>query len=79
MNDCNERIVQYGLNLIRAAETEDQDQDDSQGGGGGSVCDIEQNINSKTILDNQVSLLIDASCAPVDSRYPTDRSLLREA
>ena len=76
VNDCNERIVQYGLNLIRAAETEEHDQDDSQGGGGGSVCDTEQNISSTKAIDNQGSLLIDATCAPVDIRYPTDLSLL---
>ena len=79
VNDCNERIVQHGLNLIRASETEDHDQDDCQGGGGESACDIEQNINSKTTIENQGSLLIDATCAPVDIRYPTDLSLLNEA
>ena len=79
MNDCNERIVQHGLNLIRASETEDHDQDDCQGGGEGSACDIEQNLNSKTTIENQGSLLIDATCAPVDIRYPTDLSLLNEA
>ena len=78
VNDCNERIVRNGLNLIQASETEDQDQDDSQGGGG-NVCDIEQNINSKTTLDSQGSLLIDATCAPVNNRYPTDHSLLNKA
>ena len=78
VNDCNERIVRHGLNLIRAAETEEHDQDDSQGGGG-SVCDTEQNISSTKAIDNQGSLLIDATCAPVDIRYPTDLSLLNEA
>lgn len=75
VNDCNERIVRHGLNLIRASETEEHDQDDSQGGGG-SVCDTEQNISSTKAIDNQGSLLIDATCAPVDIRYPTDLSLL---
>ena len=79
VNDCNERIVRHGLNLIRAAETEEHDQDDSQGGGGSSVCDTEQNISSTKAIDNQGSLLIDATCAPVDIRYPTDLSLLNEA
>ena len=78
VNDCNERIVRHGLNLIRASETEEHDQDDSQGGGG-SVCDTEQNISSTKVIDNQGSLLIDATCAPVDIRYPTDLSLLNEA
>ena len=78
VNDCNERIVRHGLNLIRASETEKHDQDDSQGGGG-SVCDTEQNISSTKAIDNQGSLLIDATCAPVDIRYPTDLSLLNEA
>ena len=71
VNHCNERIVRHGLNLIQASETEDQDQDDSQGGGGYG-CDIEQQINSKTTLDDRGLLLIDATCAPVGSRYPTD-------
>ena len=78
VNDCNERIVRHGLNLIRASETEEHDQDDSQGGGG-SVCDTEQNISSTKAIDNQGSLLIEATCAPVDIRYPTDLSLLNEA
>lgn len=78
VNDCNERIVQHGLNLIRSAETEEHDRDDSQGGGG-SVFDTEQNISSTKVIDNQGSLLIDATCAPVDIRYPTDLSLLNEA
>ena len=70
--------MRHGLNLIRATETEDHDQDDSQGGGCNG-CDIEHKINSKTTLDKQGSLLIDATCAPVDIRYPTDLSLLNEA
>ena len=74
LNDCNERILQHGLNLIRASETEDHDQDDSQEGGG-SVCDTGQKIRSKIIIDYQGSLLIDATCAPVDICYLTDLSL----
>ena len=31
VNDCNERIVRHGLNLIRASEAEEHDQDDSKG------------------------------------------------
>jgi hypothetical protein len=30
-------------------------------------------------LTNQVSLLIDATCAPADIRHPTDLSILNEA
>ena len=78
VNDCNERIVRHGLNLIGASETEDHDQDDSQGGAA-RVCDTEQNIISKTTTDHQGSLLIDATYTPVDIRYPTDLSLLNEA
>jgi len=79
VNDCNERIVQHGLNLIRAAETEEHDQDDSQGGGRSSICDTEQHISSTKAIDNQGSLLIDATCALVDIRYLTDLSLLNDA
>ena len=67
--------MRHGLNLIQTSETENQDEDGSQGIAG-SVYDTEQKSSSKTTLDNQGSLRTDATCAPVDSRYPTDRSLL---
>ena len=78
VNDCNERIVRHGLNLIRTSETEEHDQDYSHGGRG-SICDTEQNISSNKAIDNQDSLLIYATCALVDIRYPADLSLLNEA
>ena len=65
VNDCNECIVRHALNLIWASETEKDDQDGSQGEGG-SVYDADQNISSNKAIDNQGSLLIDTTWAPVE-------------
>jgi hypothetical protein len=78
VNDCNERIVRHGLNVIRsAAAATDHDDDSSHGGGAARPAD--QQIGSKTTRPNQGSLLIDATCVPADIRHPTDLSLLNEA
>jgi len=76
INDCNERIVRHGLNVIQAA-----DADDDQGAdkGGGSSTGHGSNDHTSMPSANQGTLLIDATCAPVDIRYPTDLSLLNEA
>jgi len=63
VNDCNERIVSHGLNMIRATEKEDQYLSDSLDGEcNGS--DTDQTISLKTTPDSQGLLLIDALCAP---------------
>jgi len=77
VNDCNERIVRYGLNVIRSSAANDHDDDGSHGGGATRLDD--QQIGSKTTQPNQSSLLIDATCIPADIRHPTDLSLLNEA
>jgi hypothetical protein len=77
VNDCNERIVRHGLKVIQASDA--QDADDHGNNGGGSIGHTDQSIPSTQKLPNQGSLLIDATCAPVDIRHPTDLSLLNEA
>ena len=77
VNDCNERIVCHGLNVIRSSSLTDHDVDSSQGGGADRS--VDQQIDSNTTQPNQGSLLIDATCAPADIRHPTDLSLLNEA
>ena len=74
VNDCNERIVRHGLNVIRSSAVNDHDDDGNQGGGDARPAD--QEIGSKTTQPNQGSLLIDATCVPADIRHPTDLSLL---
>jgi transposase len=76
VNDCNERIVRHGLNVIRSSGS--QGPDDDNGNGGGSTNPAAQPKPSSQ-QQNQGSLLIDATCAPVDIRHPTDLSLLNEA
>jgi len=77
VNDCNERIVRHGLTVIRSSVGHDPNDDDASGGGLASTDDQPQPSPQKQT--NQGSLLIDATCAPVDIRYPTDLSLLNEA
>jgi hypothetical protein len=75
VNDCNERIVRHGLNVIRSAAASDHDDDDSSYGEGAAQDADEQNASEEE-RTNQGSLLIDATCVPADIRHPTDLSLL---
>ena len=77
LNDCNERIVRRGLNVIRSSAANDHGEDDSREGAGNRKAD--QQITSETKREHQGSLLIDATCVPADIRYPTDLSLLNQA
>ena len=77
VTDCNERIVRYGLKVIHSSE--DKDPGDNSGSGAGSATTSGQAQQSSNKQTNQGSLLIDATCAPVDIRHPTDLSLLNEA
>lgn len=77
VNDCNERIVRHGLKVIRSSGS--QGPGDDNGSGGGSTNPAAQPKPSSQKQPNQGSLLIDATCAPVDIRHPTDLSLLNEA
>jgi IS5 family transposase len=74
VNDCNERIVCYGLIVIHSSD--DQDPGDDRGSSTGSATTRDQAQQSSNKQTNQGSRLTDASCAPVDIRYPTDLSLL---
>ena len=78
VNDCNERIVRHGLKVIRSSDSQDPG-DDNGTGGGGSTNPASQPKPSSQQQPNQGSLLIDATCVPVDIRHPTDLSLLNEA
>ena len=77
VNDCNERIVRYGLKVIHSSD--DKDPSDDSGSCAGSATTSDQAQQSSNKQTNQGSLLIDATCAPVDIRHPTDLSLLNEA
>jgi transposase len=77
VNDCNERIVRHGLKVIRSSDS--QGPGDTNGSGGGSTCSAAQPKSSSQKQPNQGSLLIDATCAPIDMRHPKDLSLLNEA
>ena len=78
VSDCNERIVRHGLTVIRSSDSQDPG-DDNGTGGGGSTNPPSQPKPSSQQQPKQGSLLIDATCVPVDIRHPTDLSLLNEA
>ena len=65
INDCNERLVRHGLNVIQAAGADDDQGADK---GGGSSTGHGSNDHSSTPSANQDTLLIDSPCAPVDIR-----------
>ena len=77
VNDCNERIVRHGLKVIRSSDSKEPG--DNNGSDGGSTSPTDQPSSSSQKQPNQGSLLIDATCVPVDIRHPTDLSLLNEA
>lgn len=78
VNDCNERIVRHGLNVIRSVES-DGDEDGNNTSGSASSGDQPAQPGTDKASSNQGTLLIDATCVPADIRYPTDLSLLNEA
>lgn len=66
-------------------EAEDDDHHDNNQGGSGKVdtepseaSTVEEEVTPKENL-NQGTLILDATCAPADLRYPTDLGLLNEA
>jgi transposase, IS5 family len=63
--------------VIRSSASQDPGYDNASGGGSASTADQPRPLSQKQ--PNQGSLLIDATCAPVDIRHPTDLSLLNEA
>ena len=69
--------MRHGLKVIRSSGS--QGPGDDNGNGGGSTNPAAQPKPSPQKQPNQGSLLIDATCAPVDIRHPTDLSLLNEA
>lgn len=77
MNDCNERIVHHGANVIRPSDS--WDSSDTKGSGGGSTSLAAKPMSSSQKQSNQGSLLINAACAGMDIHHSTDLSLHNEA
>ena len=77
VNDCNERIVRHGLNVIQYAESGIDENDDHDSDI--PSCDRPLQPGSDLAFSNQGTLLMDATCVPADVRYPMDPSLLNEA
>ena len=83
VSQVNELVVQSILSpeeqISEATESvESDDEDDSKGGDGHSASGP-SGVEAASRPPNQGQLLLDATCAPADIRYPTDLSLLNEA
>ncbi|HEX7064121.1 MAG TPA: IS5 family transposase [Bacillales bacterium] len=73
INEVNEWIVQGESN----SQDDANDNDDPPSHGGPSAEPPSEGRTSETVT-HQGKLLLDATCAPADIRYPTDLSLLNE-
>lgn len=62
--------------IIAAASSNDDNNDD---GPGSAATKVSENQNAPENSDNKGTLILDATCAPSNIRYPQDFSLLNEA
>ena len=77
INECNERIVRYGMKKLEENHACNNDLTDPFPK---DICLESADISRDEFpKPNQGTLLIDATCIPADIRYPTDLSLLNEA
>ncbi|MEO0435193.1 MAG: IS5 family transposase [Cyanobacteria bacterium J06656_5] len=86
VSQVNELVVQHILSPDEpASESEEppasDDEDDQNGGddGDGHSTSLPSTVDAPSLPPNQGKLLLDATCAPADIRYPTDLGLLNEA
>jgi len=85
MMEINEAIANEGLKNIKKENKDDDDDNDNSGNDGSShsLDEIENELDSGQIsLDDIMhrgKMILDATCAPSDIRYPTDLHLTNEA
>lgn len=77
--EINELIAKQAAIEAMPKKKNTDDDSDKDSGNGGSSNDSAGNKNSEVESDNCGFLLLDATCAPSDIRYPTDLRLLNEA
>lgn len=84
VSQVNEQVVQSVLSSEsqvseEAASSESDDEDDQSGGDAALSSSAADSDHDNSSRPNQGQLLLDATCAPADIRYPTDLGLLNEA
>jgi hypothetical protein len=79
MMEINETIVK--AELAKQQEEKQDDTPDDQGGAGGghTIDEIETRQIDPDDVDHRGKLILDATCAPSDIKYPTDLHLLNKA
>ena len=83
VSQVNELVVQSILlpeeQVSEASEPVESDDEDDENGGDGDSGALPSAVATPSLPPNQGQLLLDATCAPADIRYPTDLGLLNEA
>lgn len=82
--DMLEWVNDHGIGRRQPENSQDHDDPSDEGGSGGEGEGIDENSAPESILEatahtNEGTMILDATCAPQDIRYPTDTSLLNEA
>ena len=70
-----EMLIEVNEILLKSAKQDQNDNDGSKPGSGGS----DEGTNNTNEPPNEGTLMLDATCAPSNIRYPQDFSLLNEA
>ena len=83
VSQVNELVVQRILSpeepVSESTEPHESDDEDDENGGDGDSGALSLGVDAPSLRPNQGQLLLDATCAPADIRYPTDLGLLNEA
>lgn len=80
VSQVNELVVESILSTEIPVSDEESDEEDDQSGGEAELSSVSANeVDEHSQPPNQGQLLLDATCAPADIRYPTDLGLLNEA
>lgn len=82
LNEINEEICRAAKEAEEKKDDDDNKPEPPQGGNTAAAdepASQEEKSSFETYPSNQGKLILDATCAPADIRYPTDVSLLNEA
>lgn len=78
LNEINEMIIEY--NTPKDDQVDQDDDDDHSNGGGEQEPNEQQDVQSPTkTAGNSGTLILDATCAPQNIKYPQDMPTVKQA
>jgi hypothetical protein len=78
LNEINEMIIEY--NTPKDDQVDQDDDDDHSNGGGEQEPNEQQDVQSPTkTAENSGTLILDATCAPQNIKYPQDMPTVKQA